>query len=85
MGVGGIFLSQSSIAVKNTMTTASPRRKAFSWAGLQLQRFCPLSSWQGAWRHASRCGAGEGAENSISGSTGIRKRQPLAGLEALKT
>jgi hypothetical protein len=27
-------------------------------AGLQFQRFCPLSSWQEAWQHAGRHGAG---------------------------
>jgi hypothetical protein len=29
-------------------------------ASLQFQRFSPLSSWQEAWQHPSRHGAGEG-------------------------
>ena len=35
-------------------------------AGLQVQRFSPLSSWQEAWQCAGRHGAGEGAESSTS-------------------
>jgi len=35
-------------------------------AGLQVQRFSPLSSWQEAWQHPGRHGAGEGAESSTS-------------------
>ena len=38
-------------------------------AGLQLQRFSPLSLWQEAWQHAGRHGAG-GAESSTSLSKG---------------
>jgi hypothetical protein len=34
-------------------------------AGLQFQSFSPLSSWQEAWQHANRLGAG-GAESSTS-------------------
>ena len=44
-------------------------------AGLQLQRFSPLSSWQEAWQRAGRHGAGEGAQSSTSGSAGSRKRE----------
>jgi hypothetical protein len=35
-------------------------------AGLQVQRFSPLSSWREAWQHPGRPGAGEGAERSTS-------------------
>jgi|UPI00001F6546 hypothetical protein len=34
-------------------------------AGLQFQRFSPLSSWREAWQHAGRQG-GEGAKSSTS-------------------
>jgi hypothetical protein len=34
-------------------------------ASLQFLRFSSLSSWQEAWQHAGRLGAGEGAESSI--------------------
>ena len=33
-------------------------------AGLQIQRFNPLSSWQETWQGQGRHGAGEGAESS---------------------
>ena len=37
-------------------------------AGLQFQRFSPLSSWQEAWQPAGSDGAGEGGEwNSTLG------------------
>ena len=39
-------------------------RKAFNWGWLTIQRFGPLLSWQEAWQHAGRHGAGEVAENS---------------------
>jgi hypothetical protein len=39
-------------------------------AGLQFQRFRPLSSWQKAWPHLGKHGAGEGAESSTSCSEG---------------
>ena len=39
-------------------------------AGLQAQRFSPLSSWQEAGQHPGRQGAGEGAKNFIS----VRRR-----------
>ena len=35
-------------------------------AGLQFQRFNPFSTWQEAWWHAGKYGAGEGAESSMS-------------------
>jgi hypothetical protein len=44
-------------------------------AGVQFQRFSPLSSWWEAQQHAGRHGAvREGAENSVSRSAGSRKR-----------
>jgi hypothetical protein len=51
--------------------------KHLAGAGLQLQRFCPLSSWQEAWRLMGRHAAGEGAESSTSGSAGSRKKETL--------
>ena len=41
-------------------------RKHLIGAGLQFQRFSPLSSQWEAWQCAGRLGAGEGAESSIS-------------------
>jgi hypothetical protein len=38
----------------------------FHWDGLQYQKFSPLSSWQEAWQHPGRHGAGEGSESSSS-------------------
>ena len=35
-------------------------------AGLQFQRFSPLSLWQKTWQGAGRHGAGEGSESSRS-------------------
>ena len=35
-------------------------------AGLQVQKFSPLSSWQEAWQCADRHGAGKGSESSTS-------------------
>jgi hypothetical protein len=35
-------------------------------AGLQIETFNPLLSWEEAWWHAGRQGAGEGAESSTS-------------------
>jgi hypothetical protein len=46
-------------------------------AGLQVQRFSPLSSWQEAWQHPGRHGAGEGAESSTSCSEGKQKKDCL--------
>ena len=37
----------------------SYKGKHFIEAGLQIQRFSPLSSWWEAWEHAGRHGAGE--------------------------
>ena len=44
----------------------SYKGKRLDGAGLQFQRFHPLSSWREAWQHAGRHGAGEGAESPIS-------------------
>lgn len=38
------------------------KRKHLTGALPTVQRFSPLSSWQGAWQHAGRRGAGEIAE-----------------------
>ena len=53
--------------------------------GLQFQRFSPLSSWQKAWWHTGRHGAGEGTESSTSRSTGSRKRKSLGLAWAFET
>ena len=42
----------------------SYKDKHFIGAGLQVQRFSPLSSRQEAWQRADRDGAGEEAESS---------------------
>ena len=39
-------------------------------AGLQVQCFRPLTTWQEAWQHPGRHSAGEGAESSASCSEG---------------
>ena len=44
-----------------------------------VQRFSPLS-WQEAWWHTGRHGAGEVAESSTSGSAGSRKESEPLGL-----
>lgn len=46
--------------------------------GLEFQRLSPLLSWQEAWQQAGRHGAGEEAENSISGAEGNRQRDGLS-------
>lgn len=46
----------------------------FIAAGLQLQKFSPLTLWQKAWQHVGRHGAG-GAESSIPWS--FRKRETV--------
>ena len=52
----------------------SYKGKHLTEVGLQVQRFCPLSLWQEAWQHTSRCSAGEGAESSTSWLEGRRRR-----------
>jgi hypothetical protein len=44
----------------------SYKRKHLIGAGLQFQRFSPLSSWWEAWPHVGKHGAGERAESFIS-------------------
>jgi hypothetical protein len=52
--------------------------KHFTGAGLQVQRFRPLSSWWEAWWHVGRHGAVEKAERFAS--EGCRKRDTAPGL-----
>jgi hypothetical protein len=68
-------LVRVSIAVKrhHDHGNSYKKKKHLVGAGLQFQRFSSLSSWQEAWWHTGRHDAGEGAENSISGSAGSRK------------
>ena len=42
-----------------------------------FQRYSPLLSWQEAWWHALRHGAGEVAESFTYGSLARRKRETL--------
>ena len=51
----------------------SHKGKQLIRAGLQVQRFSPLSSWQEAWQHGDRHGAGEEAECSTSCSKSDQK------------
>lgn len=55
------------LALQYIATDQTSIRKYLIGAGLQVQRFSPLSSWWEAWQHAGRCGAEEGAEGSTSG------------------
>ena len=48
-------------------------------AGLQFQRFNPLSSWQEAWQHPGRCGAGGAKRVLYLDSKIARKRLSTAG------
>jgi hypothetical protein len=43
-------------------------------AGLQAQRFCPLSLWQEAWQHPDRYGAGEGAKRAGEMAQSLKAR-----------
>jgi hypothetical protein len=61
----------------------SYKRKHLIGAGLQFERFCPLSTWWEVWQHADRHGAGEVAESFTSESTGSRKREKLGLPRAL--
>ena len=66
-----------SIAVKRHHDHGnSYKGKHLAGAGLHLQRFCQLSSWQEAWRHTGRYGAGIEAENSTSRLAGSQKGMP---------
>jgi len=65
----------------------SYKMKHLTGAGLQFQRFGPLSLWQEGWLHTGRHGAGDVAESSTCRSPGSRKREPLGltwGFENLK-
>lgn len=56
--------------------SSSYKGKRVIGADLHVQRFSPLFSWQDAWRHTDKHGAGEGAENSASsGPAGSRKKE----------
>jgi hypothetical protein len=56
-----------SIAVKKHHDQGNSYKcKTLIGAGLQFQRFSPLSSWPEAWQCAGRLGAGEGTESSTS-------------------
>jgi hypothetical protein len=46
------------------MVKETHKRQHLIGAGLQFQRFSPLSSWQNAWQRPGRYGAGEGTESS---------------------
>jgi hypothetical protein len=72
------YLSQYPIAVKrHHCLIYSWKGKHLIGAGLQFQRFIPLSSWWNAWQHAVRHGNGQVAESSTSASSGNRKRKSL--------
>jgi hypothetical protein len=47
------------------MTKVTLKKEHLIGAGIQVQRFCPLS-WQEAWQCLGLYGAGEGAESSTS-------------------
>lgn len=72
------YLSHCSITLKRHHDQDnSYQRKHFIGAGLQFQRFSPLSTWQGAGWHAGRHGTGEVIENSRSQSSDSKKGGPL--------
>jgi hypothetical protein len=59
------------------------QKKEFNW-GLAYS-FKALSSWQETWQHPGRCGIGEAAESSASGSIGSKKRETLRLAWVFKT
>ena len=63
-----------SVAVKrhHNQGNSYKRQQHLTGAGLQVQRFSPLSSRQEAWQHLGRHGTG-GAESSTSCSEGKQK------------
>ena len=70
----GIVLVRVSIAVKRYHDQVNfYKGQHLIGAGLPLQKFSPLSSWQEAWQHLCRHGPG-GAENSTFHSKGARNR-----------
>jgi hypothetical protein len=56
----------------------SYRRKKLIGAGLQFQRFNPLSSWQEAWQQVGEEGSGKIVESPTSGSIVSGKTKTLA-------
>jgi hypothetical protein len=60
---------------RNNVHDHSYKEKYLIGAGFQLQKFSLLSSWQEAWQHVSKRGAGEVAERSTSVAAGSRKRE----------
>ena len=62
--------SASQVLGLKVCTTTAQKGKSYKRhlieAGLQVQRFSPLSSWQEAWQRPGRHGAGEEAESSTS-------------------
>jgi len=69
----------------HAMTRQLLQKKAFNWGLAYSFRFSPLSSHQEVWQHTGRCGAGEVAESSISGSINIKKRETLRLAWAFET
>jgi hypothetical protein len=61
------------IAVKRHDYHGNSCKEKHLIAGLQVQRFSPLTSWQEAWHFRSILGAGEGAESYTSWLTGSRR------------
>ena len=60
-------LSYSSLAGKRHYDQGNfYKGQHLTGAGLHFQSLSPLSSWQNAWQHPGRHGAGEGAEGSTS-------------------
>ena len=58
----------------------SHKEKHLIEAGLQVQRFSLLLSWQEAWQHTSRHGAREVAESPTSELEGNRESATRPGL-----
>lgn len=56
------------------------QRKIFNWSWLTVQRLSSLLLWLEAWQHATRYGAGEVSESSISGFAGRREWANRPGL-----
>jgi hypothetical protein len=69
-----IELRTSGRAVSDLQSHSNSYKGHLVGAGLQVQRFSPLSSWWEAWQHPGRHDAGEGTESSTSSSEGRRKR-----------
>ena len=60
-----VVLVRVSIAVKRRHDQGNSHKGHLTGTGLQFQGFSPLSSWQEAWQHPGRHGAG-GAKSSTS-------------------